>query len=269
MSRFLSCVLISLSVLASGDALAHRAWLLPSATVLSAPGDWVTVDAAVSNELFYFNHVPLRLDNLQISGPDGASVAPQHLSTGKFRSTFDVELSSSGTYRIAVINAGVMATYKVNGEAKRWRGNAADFAKQVPADAQDLQVSEMDARVETFVTAGKPTTAGLTPTGKGLEFAPATHPNDLFAGETARFKFLIDGKPASNLALTIITDGSRYRDQVNEIQLTTDADGQIAFAFPEPGMYWINASTQDARTQLKQARERRLSYTATLEVMAQ
>jgi hypothetical protein len=32
-------------------------------------------------------------------------------------------------------------------------------------------------------------------------------------------------------------------------------------------MYWINASTQDARTQL--ARARRLSYTATLEVMAQ
>ena len=31
----------------------------------------VTVDAAVSNDLFYFNHVPLKIDNLAIVAPDG------------------------------------------------------------------------------------------------------------------------------------------------------------------------------------------------------
>ena len=36
---------------------AHRQWVLPSSTVLSAADPWVTVDAAVSNELFYFDHV--------------------------------------------------------------------------------------------------------------------------------------------------------------------------------------------------------------------
>lgn len=35
-------------------AQAHRAWLLPSATVLSGKDVWVTVDAAVSNDLFFF-----------------------------------------------------------------------------------------------------------------------------------------------------------------------------------------------------------------------
>jgi hypothetical protein len=34
-------------------------------------------------------------------------------------------------------------------------------------------------------------------------------------------------------------------------------------------MYWINASTQDDKTSLKQARQRRLSYSATLEVLPQ
>jgi hypothetical protein len=33
-------------------AQAHRAWLLPSATVLSGTDAWVTVDAAISNDLF-------------------------------------------------------------------------------------------------------------------------------------------------------------------------------------------------------------------------
>src|SRR5690606_27185828 len=41
-------------------AEAHRVWMLPSATVLSGNEAWVTVDGAVSNDLFYFEHVPLR-----------------------------------------------------------------------------------------------------------------------------------------------------------------------------------------------------------------
>ena len=46
------------------SAQAHRAWMLPSATVLSGDEVWVTVDAAVSNDLFYFEHFPLRIANL-------------------------------------------------------------------------------------------------------------------------------------------------------------------------------------------------------------
>jgi hypothetical protein len=42
------------------SALAHKAWLLPSQTVIAGNAPWITVDGAVSNDLFYFNHVPLR-----------------------------------------------------------------------------------------------------------------------------------------------------------------------------------------------------------------
>src|SRR2546427_570503 len=58
-------------------AQAHNLWLLPSTTVLSK-AEWITVDAAVSNDLFFFNHVPLGLDNLVVSAPDGSAVAPQN-----------------------------------------------------------------------------------------------------------------------------------------------------------------------------------------------
>ncbi|MFZ1795666.1 MAG: DUF4198 domain-containing protein, partial [Dokdonella sp.] len=60
------------------SAQAHKAWLLPSATVLSGEDPWITVDAAVSNDLFYFNHVPLRLDALAITGPDGKPVQAEN-----------------------------------------------------------------------------------------------------------------------------------------------------------------------------------------------
>ena len=88
-------------------AQAHKAWLLPSETVLSAKDPWITVDAAVSNDLFYFNHVPLKLDALVITAPDGSTVQAENVATGKYRSTFDVHLTQAGTYRIALFTNAV------------------------------------------------------------------------------------------------------------------------------------------------------------------
>ena len=70
---------------------AHNTWLLPSATVLPEK-QWITVDAAVSNDLFHLNHRPLTLDALSITAPDGSKPEPQGAHTGRFRSVFDLEL---------------------------------------------------------------------------------------------------------------------------------------------------------------------------------
>ena len=126
-------LLVSLPI----SAEAHRIWMLPSATVLSGDDPWVTVDAAVSNDLFYFEHLPMRLDNLLVTAPDGkTAVQPENASTGKYRSTFDLHLTQPGTYRVAVVNQGVFASWKDNGQTKRWRGAADAFAQNVPANAQ-------------------------------------------------------------------------------------------------------------------------------------
>ena len=248
---------------------AHKSWLLPSATVSTAD-QWITVDAAVSNDLFYFNHVPMRLDALSVIAPDGSKVASQNGHTGKYRSTFDVHLQQTGTYKLAIANAGVNASYEdEKGQRKRWRGSADKFASEVPAAAKNLQVNESQSRVETFVTAGKPTDAALKPTNIGLELVPVTHPNDLYAGEQAEFKFLLDGKPVAELGVTIIAGGTRYRDQQNEIQLKTGADGAISLTWPKPGMYWLEAEWQDEKTSIPQAKQRRASYVATFEVLPQ
>uniref|UniRef100_UPI00329788C1 DUF4198 domain-containing protein n=1 Tax=Salmonella enterica TaxID=28901 RepID=UPI00329788C1 len=86
-----------------------------------------------------------------------------------------------------------------NGQRKRWRGTPETFAKEVPANATNLQVSESAGRIETFVTAGKPTTTALKLTNHGLELVPITHPKDLYAEEEATFAFMLDGKPAAEL----------------------------------------------------------------------
>jgi uncharacterized GH25 family protein len=223
-------------------ASAHRGWIVPSATVLS--GDvWVTFDAAVSNELFYPDHNPMRLDAVVATAPDGTVDKIQNGSTGKYRSTFDVALSKPGTWKIGSASQSITASYTEAGAVKRFRGSPEDFAKQVPAGAADLKTIKSFSRNEVFVTRDKPTTDVFKPTGKGLELVPITHPNDVVAGEAASFKFLIDGKPAADLEVTIAEGGSRYSPRP-DMKVKTGADGVVKFTLPEAGMYWINATVR-------------------------
>jgi uncharacterized GH25 family protein len=249
-------------------AHAHKAWLLPSSTVLSGKGDdlAVTIDAAVSNDLFYFEHRPLRLEGLVVTGPDGAKVEAENAATGKYRSTFDLPLKAPGTYRIALVMDGLMGSYKENGEQKRWRGTAAELSK-IPATATDLKVTESSRRLETFVTAGKPSGEALKPLGKGLELEPVTHPNDLVEKSEATFKLLLDGKPAAGVKVEIVPGGIRYRNQVGDATVTTGADGVFKYTWPAAGMYWLEASLEDDKTSVKEASKRRASYAVTLEVL--
>lgn len=252
----------------AAPASAHKAWLLPSSTVLSGKGDLaVTIDAAASNDLFYFDHRPLRLDNLVITAPDGATVAPENASTGKLRSTFDVALKTPGTYRVALVIEGALARYKVNGEQKRWRGRTESLAKEIPADATDVVVTQSLLRLETFVTAGNPDQAALKPTGTGLELEPITHPNDLVENGEAEFRLLLDGKPAAGVKVAIVRGGIRYRNQLGDTAVTTGDDGVFKYTWPEAGMYWIEANVRDDKTSLKEAKERRAGYSATFEVL--
>jgi uncharacterized GH25 family protein len=266
-ARAARCVTLA-AVLAGVPLLAHahRPFLVPSETVLSATG-WITVDAAISNDLFYFNHRPMQIENLRIVGPDGAAVEAANVNTGRFRTTFDVNLPATGTYRFSVVNDALMAQYEnEKGERRRWRGSAATLS-ELPANAKNLQISQTQNRIETFVTAGKPNDAALKPSGVGLELTVVTHPNDLFAGDPATFGFLLDGKPAANVKVTVVPGGSRYRNAQNEISVTTDAAGKATVTFPDAGLYWLQASTEDAPPTMKQAKSRRASYVATLEVL--
>lgn len=261
----LAAIAIALG-LAAPIASAHNAWMMPSSTVMSK-AQWITVDAAVSNDLFYFNHLPLQVQNLVITAPDGSEVKPENSHRGRLRAVFDVNLTQNGTYRIATVNKGVFASYKLGGERKRWRGTAEALEKEIPAGAEELVVTESAGRIETFVTVGKPTTYALA--GSGLELKPVTHPNDLFSGEEASFVLMLDGKPAPQVGVTVVRGDTRFRDKVGEVELKTGDDGKFSFKWPEPGRYWLEVSFEDDKPTVKQASKRRFSYVATFEVLPQ
>lgn len=255
------------AVLLPVGAQAHKAWLLPSQTVLSQKG-FITVDAAVSNDLFYFNHNPLRIDDLTVTAPDGSKVKVQNEARGKYRTTFDLDLQQEGTYRIATGGDTITARWEENGEGKRWRGAHAQLAANVPKDAHRLEVTHNQRRIETFVTVGKPS-AKLAPSGQGLELVPVTHPNDLYAGETATFQLMLDGKPAAGVSIEIVPGGSRYRDSLDDIKVTSDAGGRFQVSWPAAGMYWLEAVAPASKSPLAGVGERSASYIGTFEVLPQ
>ena len=237
------------ALMLSGAAQAHRQWMMPSSTTLSGTDSWVTVDAAVSNDLFYFEHVPMRTDGIVVTQPDGSAGKIENAATGKYRSTFDVHLTQPGTYRIANASTNVMGSYMLNGKQERLpRGTTKDkLAIVIPAGATDVQVAEASNRNEIFVTLGAPSTGIFKPTGSGIELVPVTHPNDLVSGESATFQFLLDGKPAAGLKVTVIPGGIRYRDALGQMDLVADKDGKVAINWAQPGLYWLNASIGGGR----------------------
>jgi uncharacterized GH25 family protein len=235
--------------------------------VLSGQEAWVTVDAAVSNTLFHPDHVAMRLDGVAILEPDGRLAEPQNAATGKFRSTFDAALSKAGTYKIFTASEGLSASYKLNGETKRWRGKLSEAAAAIPAGATEGKLAVNQRRIETFVTLGAPSTEALKPTGKGLELEPITHPNDLVSGEAARFRLLLDGKPAPGVEVEVVPGQARYRASSGEMKLKTGADGVVQITWPEAGMYWLEASVRGGPSSVPNA-ERVASYVATFEVLS-
>lgn len=266
------------TLMTTSAAQAHRQWMLPSSTTLSGADSWVTVDAAVSNDLFYFEHMPMRTDAVAVTQPDGSAGKIENAATGKYRSTFDVHLTQPGTYRVASVSTGVMGSYTLNGEVKRLpRGTTKEkLAEAIPAGATNIQTVEATNRNEIFLTLGAPTTTIFKPTGVGIELVPVTHPNDLVAGEAATFQFLLDGKPATDLKVTVIPGGIRYRDTLGQQDLVTGKDGKVSISWPQPGMYWLNATVGENReggegaqaTSPAAPAPRRASYVTTLEVLA-
>ena len=243
-TRLLAVAAAGLALTLPMSASAHRGWMVPSFTVLSGDGSWVTVDAAISNELFYPDHRAMRLDGVVVTAPDGSISKLQNASTGQYRSTFDVQLNQAGTWKIGSAANTVTASWTENGEIKRFRGTADEFAKAVPAGATDLKTIKGSNRNETYVTRDKPTTDVFKPTGKGLELVPVTHPTDIVATEPATFRFLLDGKPAAGLEVTFVPGGARWRAAPGEIKLKAAADGAVTFTLPDAGMYWVNATAR-------------------------
>ncbi|MGH1422379.1 MAG: DUF4198 domain-containing protein [Hyphomonas sp.] len=251
----------------AGTASAHRMWLLPSTFQLSGEEQWITVDGAISNDLYFPNHVALPLQDVSITAPDGTVRAPVNGWTGKFRSSFDVKLDQQGTWKISETGRMYFAMFIENSEMQRQRGSWKELEDKGVLDKPDVKLMQSARKVETFVTLGAPSRDVLEPSGIGIELVPTTHPNDAYAGEAVTLGYLVNGKPAAGLEVDIVRGNDRYRDDPEILSLTTDEDGNISFTPTAPGRYWAATQTESPGTVNGRAVENLTSHVLTFEVL--
>ena len=272
LKTLISTGVVALSLIAT-PAMAHRAWIKPSTTVVSGENEWITFDAAVANGIFTPDHFALGTEAIMVTSPSGKEVEKQNAQKLHYRSVFDINLTEEGTYRVEIANQSLMAFWKdADGKRQMWPGRGKtgtleEFNSAVPKQADGLQVVESSRRIDVFVTAGEPTEASVAPSGKGLELDGKTHPNDLYTGEEIALGFLMDGEAAANTHVTIVKDGEKYRDTDDAMKLATDAKGALTVTFDEPGMYWLEAEFEDDNAKAP-AQKRRGAYVLVMEVLA-
>ena len=262
---------VALSLIAT-PALAHRAWIKPTTTVVSGDDEWISFDAAVANGIFTPDHFALGTEGITVTSPSGKEVAKQHEQKLRYRSVFDINVKEEGTYRVETASQSLMAFWKdADGKRQMWPGRGKtgtleEFNKAVPKKADGLEVVESSRRINVFATLGEPSEDAIKPSGKGLELDGKTHPNDLYTGEEISLGFLMDGGTATGTKVTIVKDGEKYRDTDDAMNLTTDANGQIAVTFEEPGMYWLEAEFEDDNAKAP-AQKRRGMFVLVMEVL--
>jgi hypothetical protein len=250
-------------------AQAHRPWMIPNTSIIENDrGEaWATVDAAISEGLFETDFLPQKLDGLTVTDPDGATAPAPAATVGKHRASVDIRLPKDGTYRVTLGAVNVMGSYKLNGEMKRFRATEQTVKDEIPAGASEVRSTTIVQRQDTFVTLNKPSAGALKATGTGLELVALTNPTELRAGEKAKFRFQLDGKPLANFPFSLIPGGVKYRGTLNEVRLTTDANGEANFALPAPNMYWLSAAYPANAPRGADGPARRYTYSATFEIL--
>ena len=235
-----------LALAVSSQVSAHSRWLLPSHYTLSSErGEWVTLDATASNEVFNVDKA-LSIDPLSILTPSGKSTRPSSTYKAHRKSVADYFVEESGTYKITNNSTpNYFSSYKVGDKRKRARVNKMELKSLVPANATDLQTAYGFTRVESYITMNNPT-ENYAIDGKFLELHPKTHPSEVVENESATFAFTYHGKAQSGVKVEITRGGARYRNNPETLKLVSNDEGEITFTPTTPGRYLLIAEHEQA-----------------------
>lgn len=242
-------------------ALAHTAFIAPASVV---PGNdhWVSLDAGLTEELFK-SDIALDKSTFQVMTPAGKWQKPERLEQFKTRTLVEHQLLDNGTYRFSTgVRAGaVVRVYELNGERKTLR----DAKQELPAGAKFLETAQSFTLAETYLTHDLPSATVLTPSNKGLELQPLTHPNQLLTGQAFKLKVLADGKPVADKDVRLLAAAVTGQ---KPLKLKTDAQGEVELKLDTPGLYLLGVRHSLPAPKGSDVQTFNYSYNLTLEVKA-
>lgn len=276
-------------------AQAHTPFLLPLEFGVSR--DHVTLQAALTEDLYFVPDLPIRNADYYVIGPDGQRARLDALAQLKDFTAIEVPLPATGTYKFTTgdQSARISKMALIDGQWRQVRpaGAKAPVPETKPGEAQPpaaqaaptddkrpraideaiipagTQVIEVQAvqRVETYVTRGAPSNDALQASGRGFEVRPITHPNEIYLDRGFTFEVLNDGKPVRDVAFAVYRGGNAYDDKKIAQEARSDANGRVTLNFERPGIYLMNTRYPARRGPAEAPASRTTTYTMTFEVV--
>lgn len=264
--KTLSALAFGLLALAADSVSAHTPYLVPNNFAPQA-GQVVALDASFS-ETFFTPEVAFDNSRFTVTAPDGAVTAPETVQLSKTRSVVEHTLppEAKGTYRFSTgprLGAR-FRTWEINGKHE----SSMDSDAKIPVGAKVISDFQSLTEAETYVSVGAPDRGALTPRGKGLEFVPITHPNDLYVGEAFEFVVQYDGKPLADQKVDV-TEAVWTSDRTPHTQsLATDTHGHVRLDLTQAGTWLALARYRTKAPAGSPSPEISNSHTLTFQVLA-
>ncbi len=248
--------LILSTLLFTAQTSAHGRYVLPSHTILSGSETKViTLQASISNDVFHadmpfgnnLGGVSLspklqgvfKLLQSQVIEPDGATIQALPFRAYARYSVADLSLTKNGTYKINIEQKPFIITSfnKSDGSKGRIFGGS----ENPPEDADNIIRHKISSRTQAFISFNGISQQTFTQKN-GLQLRGESHPNDLFNNEDIHFQLHFNGQ-ALNQALTvkITKEGTRHRNQREELIVTTKENGEFNFKLMQAGFYLLEA----------------------------
>ncbi|MFT4249694.1 MAG: DUF4198 domain-containing protein [Pseudomonas sp.] len=249
---------------AAATASAHTPYLAPSDFAPRA-GQTVALDAAFA-ETFFVPEAAFDDSRFAITRPDGSAAVPDAVQVMKTRTVAEYTLpAGNGTYRLSTGPrlGALFRTWEIDGKRESSRNASAKIptGAKVIADFQSLTLAE------TYISVGAPDRAALAARGKGLEFVPITHPDDLYVGEAFEFVVQYDGKPLADQKIEV-TEAVWTSDRTPRVDtLATDADGHARLELEQAGTFVALARHRTPAPAGAAVAEYSHSYTLTFRVL--
>ncbi len=243
------------------NAWSHSRWIVPSHSILSGEkSEYISVDISISNDIFhpdnsaggvsYKNVVQPQKGSgpaITVAAPDGTVDKNNPIVSVMRKSVSAVLLDQSGTYKISFDQPPVIITMfeKSDGSRSRIFGPIKNTTSRLPEGAKNVYEMEIHNEISTYITRNNVTTDHLKPKNKGLEIIFKTHPNEMFVGEKTELNVLFNGKPVTaGTHVKLTRQGTRYRNDRESIDATTDATGNFVIDWKKSGLYLLECEIE-------------------------
>lgn len=233
----------SVLAISAFGSTAHDIYIWPSFfTVNTDKPIHVPVDITASHTVFRPDFA-MPSSGVKAYGVDGKQVRRVGAYfQGMRRSSFDFAIEAEGTYALVYERGPSYRSRYTIGKReteKRLRGNKSEAREQMPKNGKNLETTKYFTVAMSYITNKAPTDAVLQPKNKGFEVVPVTHPADYVTGEDIQMKLLFEGKPVSDLDITIEKEGPQHQEEPLVLELKSDSKGMVEFSLEEGGRFML------------------------------